>query len=62
MQTGDAIISEAKTVQKKNGQFQSLSEDKIRRRLESLLDGLAVAHINIDLIINKVLAYTQNGN
>ena len=50
-----------KTVTKRNGESQPLSPEKIRLRLESLLEGLATKHINLDLIIGKTVSYSQNG-
>ena len=47
-----------KTVIKRSGESQTLSIEKIRTRLEKLLDGLATKHIDLDLIINKTVAYT----
>lgn len=39
-----------------------MDPQKIRARLENLMEGLAEKHINIDLIINKTVSYAQNGN
>ena len=38
-----------------------MEPQKIRARLENLMEGLAKKHINIDLIINKTVSYAQNG-
>ncbi len=51
------ITSIEKFVVKRNGVEQTLSSEKIRVRLEKLMEGLAVKHINLDLIINKTIAY-----
>ncbi len=60
LQTSDAYMSD-KTVIKRNGESQTLSIEKLRKRLENLLEGLATKHIDLDLIINKTVAYAQNG-
>ena len=46
-----------KTVIKRNGLTQKISEDKIKVRLERLLEGLATEHIDLSLIINKTVSY-----
>lgn len=51
-----------KVVIKRDGSSQLLSIEKIRVRLERLLEGLATKHINLTLIINKTVSYAQNGN
>lgn len=53
-----------KTVTKRSGDgttTQPMSVEKIRTRLERLLEGLASKHINLDIIVNKVCSYAQNG-
>ena len=50
-----------KTVVKRNGESQTLDPEKIRIRLERLLEGLVSKHINLDLIIGKTVSYSQNG-
>ena len=57
----DAVMSSDKTVTKRNGETQTLVIDKIRTRLERLLEGLASKHIDLSIIINKTVAYAQNG-
>lgn len=46
-----------KFVLKRKGDSQRISVDKIRVRLENLLDGLAHKYINLELIINKTVSY-----
>ena len=47
-----------KTVVKRNGGIQTLEPEKIRTRLEKLLEGLVSKHINLDLIIGKTVSYS----
>jgi hypothetical protein len=47
-----------KTVIKRSGETQALSPEKIRIRLEALIEGLATKHINLDLIIGKTVSYS----
>ena len=53
--------STEKFVIKRNGSTQPLSKDKLKNRLEKLTFGLASKHIDIDIIVNKVADYSQNG-
>ena len=50
-----------KVVIKRDGSQEPLYPEKIRMRLENLLEGLATEHINLDLIISKTVSYSQNG-
>lgn len=50
-----------KQVTKRDGTTQAMSVEKIHARLERLLEGLAHKYINLDIIINKVVSYAQNG-
>lgn len=50
-----------KVVTKRNGESQTLSVVKIRSRLELLMEGLNQKHIDLALIIDKTVAYAQNG-
>ncbi len=50
-----------KIVIKRDGSQEPLYPEKIRMRLENLLEGLAAEHINLELIINKTVSYAQNG-
>ena len=59
---GDSYMLGEKTVIKRNGDSQVLSPEKIRVRLETLMEGLATKHINLDLIIAKTASYSSNGN
>lgn len=56
-----STITEKKVI-KRNGTAQTISREKLTRRLEALLDGLAKEHINIEAIVTKVIDYSQNGN
>lgn len=55
--TNDSHIVVEKLVTKRNGATQDMQVEKIRSRLEKLLEGLAHKHINLDIIINKVVSY-----
>lgn len=57
----DTFMVGDKTVVKRNGEIQTLDPEKIRIRLEKLLEGLVSKHINLDLIIGKTVSYSQNG-
>ena len=57
----DTFMVGDKTVIKRNGEIQTLDPEKIRIRLEKLLEGLVSKHINLDLIIGKTVSYSQNG-
>lgn len=58
MQVDSALQMQVdKTVTKRDGQSQTLQVTKLRTRLERLLDGLAHKHINLDIILNKVISY-----
>jgi hypothetical protein len=57
----DTFMVGDKTVVKRNGEIQTLDPEKIRVRLEKLLEGLVSKHINLDLIIGKTVSYSQNG-
>ena len=57
----DTFMVGDKTVVKRNGEIQTLEPEKIRTRLEKLLEGLVSKHINLDLIIGKTVSYSQNG-
>lgn len=57
----DTFMVGDKTVVKRNGGIQTLEPEKIRTRLEKLLEGLVSKHINLDLIIGKTVSYSQNG-
>lgn len=48
-------------LKKRNGTLQIITFDKIKARLTKLLQGLQSDHINIDLIVTKVLGYVYNG-
>lgn len=50
-----------KHVIKRDGSQQVMDPNKIRARLENLMEGLVQKHINVDLIINKTVSYAQNG-
>jgi hypothetical protein len=50
-----------KTVVKRNGDTDILSAAKIRARLERLMHGLSDKHIDLNLVIDKTVNYTQNG-
>jgi hypothetical protein len=52
----------SKVVTKRDGSTQSWNIRKTQKRLELLLDGLATKHIDITLIINKVVSYAQQGS
>ncbi len=58
---GETSTVSEKFVIKRNGESQKMSVDKIRTRLEKLIEGLSHKHINLDLIINKTVSYAQNG-
>lgn len=47
-----------KTVTKRNGESQAFMPEKVKARLENLLDGLATKHINLNLIIKKTVDYS----
>lgn len=53
--------STEKRVTKRNGELEVLSRDKLKKRLEVLLEGLNTEHLNVEAIVNKVIAYSQNG-
>ena len=57
----DTFMVGDKTVVKRNGEIQTLDPEKIRIRLEKLMEGLVSKHINLDLIIGKTVSYSQNG-
>ena len=44
-----------KTVTKRNGETQTFAINKIKARLEALLEGLASKHINLDLVMTKTI-------
>ena len=50
-----------KIVIKRNGESETMTASKIRARLENLTYGLSIKHIDIELIISKVLSYASNG-
>ena len=56
----EAKSETTKMVIKRSGERQNLSIEKMRTRLENLLSGLTKL-INLDLIVNKVAKYAQNG-
>ena len=57
----DDVNMVEKTVTKRNGESQPMIPEKIRVRLENLMEGLASKHINLNLILGKTVAYCQNG-
>ena len=50
-----------KMVSKRDGTSQEFSVDKLRKRIDNLLEGLSVEHMNIELCIKKVVAYAHSG-
>jgi hypothetical protein len=51
-------MMEEKLVTKRKGETQTLNPEKIRVRLENLLENLEKKHINLDLIIGKTVSYS----
>ena len=46
---------------RRNGEKIEINPEKIKERVKSLTDGLAVDHIDFDLITTKVIAGTYDG-
>jgi hypothetical protein len=52
---------EGKTVTKRNGEIQVLESAKLKRRLDRLIEGLCESQIEVQLLVDKTMGYTQNG-
>ena len=60
----DAIqhsVAAKKLVTKRDGRSEEFSTDKLRKRLDQLLDGLATEYMGLDACIKKVAAYAHSG-
>ena len=51
----------AKLVTKANGNTEEFSGEKLRKRVEALLEGLSVEYMSIDTCIDKVVKYAHSG-
>ena len=56
-----ATSMQGKTVTKRNGETQVLDSAKLKRRLERLVEGLCESQIEVQLVVDKTMGYTQNG-
>ena len=50
-----------KQVTKADGSSQDFSTEKIQKRIDTLLEGLAVEHMSIPTCVDKVIKYAQTG-
>ena len=48
-------------VTKRDGSQQPFSEDKIRKRIDNLLEGLQTQYMSIDICVNKIVKYAHSG-
>ena len=53
--------SPSKLVTKANGATEEFSIAKLKKRIEPLLEGLAVEYMSIDTIVDKVAGYAHSG-
>ena len=54
-------VASNKTVTKANGSTEAFSVAKLRKRVDVLLDGLAVEHMSLDVCLDKVVKYSHSG-
>ena len=54
-------VTTKKMVTKRDGRAEQFSTDKLRKRLEQLLDGLAKEYLGLDACLQKVSAYAHSG-
>lgn len=62
--TKTTILEPAKTakmVTKKDGRLEEFSTDKLRARMDQLMDGLAREYMGLDACLSKVSAYAHSG-
>ena len=50
-----------KMVTKKDGRVEEFSADKLRKRMDQLMDGLAKEYMGLDACLQKVSAYAHSG-
>lgn len=50
-----------KMVTKKDGRVEEFSADKLRKRMDQLMDGLAKEYMGLDACLSKVSAYAHSG-